>query len=322
MTTAVHFYDHEPTEAYSLSMREDILKGLRGRPKVSSPKYLYDQYGSVLFEEICRQPEYYLSRTEEAILASVVDEIGELAGEQLSLIDIGSGASRKIRLLLEQMSISNYLGVDISRDFLIESTSKLATDYPWLNVHAICADFSKRIPFPVELTDGRIVAFFPGSSIGNFTPAEASAFLAGIYHALPPGSALLIGVDLIKDPSTLEAAYNDAAGITALFNLNLLTRLETELDAQLDSGRFVHRAFFNEKHSRIEMHLVSTVEQVVAIAGETFQFREGESIHTENSYKYSIEGFQTLAQRSGFTCRKVWTDGCGYFSVHYLEHQG
>ncbi|MEX2475364.1 L-histidine N(alpha)-methyltransferase [Marinobacter sp.] len=321
MTTAVHFYDHQPTEAYSLSMQEDILRGLRAQPKYSSPKYLYDQRGSALFEEICQLPEYYLTRKEEAILATVVEEIGELAGEDVSLIDIGSGASRKVRLLLEHVNITNYLGIDLSRDFLFESTSILATDYPWLNVHAICADYSKRLPLPPELTEGRIVAFFPGSSIGNFSPAEASAFLAGIYTALPPGSGLLVGVDLIKERAILEAAYDDEAGVTAQFNLNLLSRLETELDAHLDPERFVHKAFFNDRFSRIEMHLVSTMAQVINVAGEAFRFQEGESIHTENSYKYSIEGFQVLAQRSGFSCRKVWTDGGGSFSVHYLEHQ-
>lgn len=319
MTSAVHFYDHEPTEASSISMREDILRGLRAPRKSLSPKYFYDQRGSELFEEICQQPEYYLTRTEEAILARVVNEINALAGKEVSLIEIGSGASRKVRLLLEHMNITNYLGIDISRDFLVESTRKLAHDYPWLNVHAVCADFCQCLPLPIGLNDGRIIAFFPGSSIGNFSPAEASAFLARLYAMLPPGSGVVIGVDLAKDPVILDAAYNDAAGVTAEFNLNLLNRLETELDAHLEPDRFVHRAFFNSEFSRIEMHLVSTVAQVINVAGEPFRFQEGESLHTENSYKYSVEGFQTLAQRSGFSTRKVWTDGRGYFSVHYLE---
>lgn len=321
MTSAVHFYDHEPSEASSLSMRDDILRSLRAYRKCLSPKYFYDQRGSRLFEEICQQPEYYLTRTEEAILATVVDEIDDLAGKEVSMIEIGSGASRKVRLLLEHMHITNYLGIDISRDFLVESTNKLAIDYPWLNVHAVCADFSQCLPLPIGLSDGRVVAFFPGSSIGNFSPTEASTFLARLYSTLPQGSGVVIGVDLIKDPVILDAAYNDAAGITAQFNLNLLKRLETELDAHLDPDRFVHRAFFNNERSRIEMHLVSTMAQVITVAGETFRFQEGESLHTENSYKYSIEGFQALAQRSGFLSRKVWTDGSGYFSVHYLERR-
>ena len=319
MTSAVHFYDHAPTEASSLSMREEILQGLRAPKKSLSPKYFYDQRGSELFEEICQQPEYYLTRTEEAILATVVDEIDALAGKEVSLVEIGSGASRKVRLLLEHMDITNYLGIDISRDFLVESTRKLANDYPWLNVHAVCADFNQCLPLPIGLRDGRIMVFFPGSSIGNFSPAEATTFLARLYATLPPGSGVVIGVDLVKDPAILEAAYNDAAGVTAQFNLNLLNRLATELDAHLEPDCFVHRAFFNSELSRIEMHLVSTMAQVINVAGEPFRFQGGESLHTENSYKYSVEGFQALAQRSGFSPRKVWTDGRGYFSVHYLE---
>lgn len=319
MPTAVHFYDHESFEVSSNSMQEDILRGLRARNKSTSPKYFYDQRGSALFEEICQQPEYYISRAEEAILATVVDEIDALAGTDVSLIDIGSGASRKVRLLLDEMDISHYLGVDISRHFLFESTSKLALDHPGLNVHAVCADFSKRLPLPDHLSRGRKVAFFPGSSIGNFSPAEASAFLAGLHDTLAPGSGLIIGVDLIKAPEVLEAAYNDAAGVTAAFNLNLLNRLRVELDAHLDPEHFYHRAIYNAEQSRIEMHLVSAMAQVITVAGESFRFQEGESLHTENSYKYSVDGFQALARRSGFTSRRVWTDGDGQFSVHYLE---
>lgn len=317
MTTAVHFHDHEPAEA--LSMRDDILQGLRAHPKYTPSKYFYDEQGSRLFEKICQQPEYYLTRTEEAILATVVDEISALAGNRVSLIDIGSGASRKVRLLLEHMDISHYLGIDISRDFLLESTGQLASEYPHLPVHAMCADYSKRFSLPPELHDGRVIAFFPGSSIGNFSPAEAGAFLSRIHSALPAGSALLIGVDLIKDTAVLEAAYNDAAGITAQFNLNLLHRLKTELNARFEPDRFVHRAFFNTEHNRIEMHLISTMAQVITVAGETFQFREGESLHTENSHKYSIEGFQSLARNAGFSSCNVWTDPRRHFSVHYLR---
>lgn len=322
MTTAVRFYDHQPTASSSLTMREEVLAGLRAPQKYSSPKYFYDQRGSELFELICRQPEYYLTRSEEAILATAMDEIEKLVGKNATLVEIGSGASRKVRLLLEHMEITSYLGIDISRDYLLESTGKLAADYPWLEVHAACADFCQRITLPEGLSEGPLVVFFPGSSIGNFSPVEAGAFLAGLHATLPQKSGLLIGVDLIKDTATLEAAYNDAAGATAEFNLNLLRRFERELDAHLNPERFVHRAVFNSKHNRIEMHLVSTMPQVITVAGEAFRFQQGETLHTENSYKYSIEGFQALARRGDFAGRAVWTDRGKYFSVHYLERLG
>ena len=322
MTTAVRFYDHQPAESSSLTMREEVLEGLRAPQKFCSPKYFYDQRGSELFEQICQQPEYYLTRTEEAILATAMDEIAALAGKNATLVELGSGASRKVRLLLEQMEITSYLGIDISRDFLLESTRKLAADYPWLEVHAACADFCQRITLPEALDERPLVGFFPGSSIGNFSPTEAGDFLAGLHTTLPEGSGLLIGVDLLKDPAILEAAYNDGAGVTAEFNLNLLGHLERELGASLDPERFVHRAVFNSKHHRIEMHLVSTMAQVITVAGETFRFQEGESLHTENSYKYSIDGFKALARRCGFISRAVWTDREKKFSVHYLERRG
>lgn len=321
MTTAVHFYDHQPADSSSLTMREEILTGLRAPQKYCSPKYFYDRYGSELFELICRQPEYYLTRSEEAILATAMDEIEQLAGKNATLVELGSGASRKVRLLLEHMEVTSYLGIDISKDFLLESTGKLAADYPWLKVHAACADFCQHITLPEGLHDGPMVGFFPGSSIGNLSPVEAEAFLARLNMTLPKGSGLLVGVDLIKDPVTLEAAYNDAAGVTAEFNLNLLRRIERELDAHLNPERFVHRAVFNSKHRRMEMHLVSTMSQVITVAGETFRFQQGESLHTENSYKYSIKEFQALARRGGFSCRAVWTDRGENFSVHYLQCQ-
>ncbi|HLV77347.1 MAG TPA: L-histidine N(alpha)-methyltransferase [Marinobacter sp.] len=319
MPTAVQFHDHQPDEISSASMKDDVLRGLRAGQKFISPKYFYDERGSGLFEEICKQPEYYLSRTEESILASAVDEIDALAGADVALIELGSGASRKVRLLLEHMQISHYLGIDISRSFLHDSTHRLARDYPWLRVHAICADFCKPLSLPLTQGHGRPLAFFPGSSIGNFTPAEARRFMARLYQALPPGSGLLIGVDLVKSPDVLEAAYNDAARVTEAFNRNLLYRLVTELDAQLEPERFEHRAVFNQQQSRIEMHLVSSMAQVISVAGESFSLQEGESIHTENSYKYSIDGFQVLAADAGFVSGAVWTDSEQKFSVHFLH---
>ncbi|WP_152206560.1 L-histidine N(alpha)-methyltransferase [Marinobacter changyiensis] len=299
-------------------MVEEVLAGLTAKPKYCSPKYLYDQKGSELFETICELPEYYPTRTEEAILARAMPEIAALAGEDATLVEFGSGASRKVRLLLESLSIQRYLGIDISREFLIESTRRLAADYPWLEVHAACADFTRGVALPEVIDPKRLVGFFPGSSIGNFTPEAAEGFLNSLHQLLPPGSGLLVGVDLVKDHQILEAAYNDADGVTAEFNLNLLDHLRRKLGIAFHRERFHHRAFFNAEESRIEMHLDSRTAQVLQLKGKTIRLREGESIHTENSYKYSVSGFQSLAARAGFGSRRVWIDDQGLFSVHYL----
>lgn len=315
--TEIHFYDQIPEGDHS-TMAQEVVAGLMARPKSCSPKFFYDQKGSELFEKICELPEYYPTRTEEAILRQAMPEITELAGKHATLVELGSGASRKVRLLLESLSVQCYLGVDISRDFLISSTRRLAADYPWLEVHAACADFTRGLALPPAINPQRLIAFFPGSSIGNFTPEAAERFLMSLNRCLPTGSGLLIGVDLLKDHGILEAAYNDADGITAEFNLNLLDRLRRELGLDLQRERFSHRAVFNERQSRIEMHLDSRVSQVLSVDNQAVRFREGESIHTENSYKYSVPGFQRLASRAGFASRRVWTDGEELFSVHYL----
>lgn len=320
MDCAVRFHDQYPPSA-SHSLREELLAGLRATPKTSSPKFFYDRRGSELFDRICIQPEYYPTRTEEAILRSAANDIAEVVGPDATLIELGSGASRKIRLLLEAMRPASYLGIDISRDFLLESTRRLAADYPWLEVHAACADFSQRMVMPAGVESARPVAFFPGSSIGNFAPAAAEAFLHGLHPLLPSGSGLLIGVDLIKDRAILDAAYNDAAGVTAAFNLNLLERLRREFAADVDPASFSHLAFYNEAASRIEMHLVSERAQDVQVAGETVHFERGETLHTENSYKYSVDGFRALAGRAGFLPRAMWTDPEALFSIHYLERE-
>ena len=319
MTNAAEIYFHNQLQDVGQeSMAQEVLEGLQAKPKFCSPKFFYDQRGSELFEKICELPEYYPTRTEEAILAQAMAEIAELAGNNATLVELGSGASRKVRLLLESLSVQCYLGVDISRDFLISSTRRLAADYPWLEVHAACADFTRGIALPEAIRPDQLVAFFPGSSIGNFTPEAAERFLASLHRCLPQGSGLLIGVDLLKDHRVLEAAYNDEAGVTADFNLNLLEHLNRELGMEIRPERFRHRAFFNEAHSRVEMHLVSDIAQVLSLEGHTIRFREGESIHTENSYKYSIPGFQRLAARAGFASQKTWTDDDRLFSVHYL----
>ncbi|WP_104202419.1 L-histidine N(alpha)-methyltransferase [Billgrantia saliphila] len=321
MEPFVRFHDQHPPAA-AVSLSEELLAGLASTPKFTSPKFLYDRRGSELFDAICRQPEYYPTRTEEAILSAATAEIAEVVGPHAALIELGSGASRKVRLLLEALRPACYLGVDISRDFLLESTRQLASDYPWLEVHAACADFTCPMAWPEGFGGERPVAFFPGSSIGNFTPDEAEGFLRGLAELLPVGGGLLIGVDLIKDRAVLDAAYNDAAGVTAAFNLNLLERLRHEFDADVEPRHFSHRAFYNERDSRIEMHLVSRCDQSIRVAGERIRFTEGESLHTENSYKYSIDGFQCLAACAGFEPRAQWTDPDALFCIHYLERGG
>lgn len=317
MSTAVRFHDQHGEETES-SFRDDVIAGLGRFPKALSPKYFYDERGSLLFDAICRQPEYYLTRTEEGILAAAAEEIAALVGPESLLVELGSGASRKVRLLLEAMRPTRYLGVDISRDFLLQSTRHLAADYPWLEVHAAWADFSERLHLPAGVDGRRVVAFFPGSSIGNFAPAEAEAFLAELHRALPPGSGVLIGVDLVKDRAILEAAYNDAAGVTAAFNLNLLERMRRELGASVEPSRFRHRAFFDTQASRIEMHLVSDCRQTLVLDQHRFEFAPGETLHTENSCKYARDDFQALARRAGYRPRAVWSDDDELFSVHYL----
>ncbi|AYC33748.1 L-histidine N(alpha)-methyltransferase [Pseudomonas cavernae] len=320
MANSVHFHDQRQ-QAAGISLREEALAGFAAKPKWISPKHFYDRRGSELFEQICQQPEYYPTRTEEAILAQAAGAIAEIAGHHASLVELGSGASRKVRLLLEAMHPASYLGIDISQDFLLASTTCLAGDYPWLEVHAACADFSQPMQLPDGFDGAHPLAFFPGSSIGNFTPAQAITFLGNLHNLLPRGGGLLIGVDLVKDRQVLEAAYNDKAGVTAAFNRNLLERIRQELDSDIDPQRFVHHAFFNERESRIEMHLISPQAQRVRIESEAFGFAAGESLHTENSYKYTAESFCDLAGAAGFKAIARWSDARQLFSVHYLERE-
>lgn len=313
---AVRFFDSQPDNDDFL---EDVLRGLSSEPKSIPPKYFYDRRGSELFDEICTLPEYYPTRTEVALLENYAHEIATLTGPGSVLVEIGSGASKKVRLLLQALRPAAYVGVDISKDFLLASTRRLASDYPWLTVHAVCADFSQGFELPRSQSDGRKLAFFPGSSIGNFKPEDAEAFLKLLGKHLGPDSALLIGVDLKKDPTILHAAYNDAAGVTAAFNLNLLTRIKRELGSDLDVNAFGHRALYNLDAGRVEMHLVSLLEQRIQIAGQQFPFADGETIHTENSYKYTVEEFQALASRAGYRCEQIWTDEQEQFGIHYLR---
>ncbi len=314
--TVVQFYDYHPGV---VSLREEVLKGLTARPKSIPPKFFYDAQGSRLFDAICELPEYYLTRAEMEILQRQAGTIAALVGPECLLIELGSGASRKVRLLLDRLRPSQYLGVDISKEFLLQSTRQLAADYPWLEVHAACADFSQTLDLSYCPPSVEKLAFFPGSSIGNFHPHEAVHFLEQLAANLRPHGALLIGVDLKKDPRLLQAAYNDAQGVTAEFNLNLLRRIQLELDTNLDPARFAHQAFYNESQGRIEMYLLSRERQWIRIEDRFIEFEAGETIHTENSYKYAIEEFQALARQAGYRPEYVWTDAQRLFSVHYLH---
>jgi dimethylhistidine N-methyltransferase len=315
-TQTVRFYDEAPASA---DFREEVLRGFAAQPKRIAPKFFYDRRGSELFDRICELPEYYIPRVETAILRSAAREIADLIGPQSALLELGSGASRKVRLLLEALRPEVYLGIDISREFLLQSTRRLALDYPWLEVRALCADLYQPLPASALPKRRRRLAFYPGSSIGNFEPDDARAFLHGLQPLLGADGALLIGVDLKKDPAILHAAYNDAAGVTAAFNLNLLRRMQRELHVGVDVDAFAHRAFYNDAAGRIEMHLVSRHAQRVQLDGERFSFAAGEAIHTENSYKYTVAEFYALSRAAGFAIERTWTDPLAMFSVHYLR---
>ena len=302
------------------SFRDEVLQGLQKPQKELPAKLFYDRVGSQLFEEITTLPEYYLTRTEIGILDSNADEIVRRMGSDFVLIEYGSGSSRKVRILLDQLTTSaTYMAIDISLLYLKESAERLNDAYPDITVVAVCADYTK--PFEIPECDSyqKRVIFFPGSTVGNFEPYLARKFFRDTASILRPGDGMLIGVDLKKDPEILHAAYNDAAGVTARFNLNILEHINRELDADFDLDRFEHVAFYNSVDGRIEMHLRSTTSQVVHIGGEEIAFRAGETIHSENSYKYSIEDFRALIADTGFAHETVWTDEQNLFSVHYLS---
>jgi len=310
------FHDAESAVA---DLRAEVMRGLARAPKSIPPKFFYDQRGSELFDAICLLPEYYLTRAETEILRRHARDIARLIGPDAVLVEFGSGATEKVRLLLEALSPAGYLGIDISSEFLTAATARLARDCPWLPVHAACADFSKPLALDYPPPDSKRLVFFPGSSIGNFTPAESIAFLAHQRSLVGADGGFVVGVDLKKDERVLHAAYNDAAGVTAAFNLNLLARIKRELGAEFDLGGFAHEAPYNAAAGRIEMYLVSRREQAIRIEGREFHFAAGERLHTENSYKYSIAEFQSLARRAGYASAAVWTDAAERFSVHYLR---
>jgi dimethylhistidine N-methyltransferase len=315
----VQFTDYHPAPSDFFA---EVMEGLQQYPKAIAPKFFYDAHGSRLFDQICELEEYYPTRTEMQILTAHAEEIAGIIGEKSFVIEPGSGSSTKVRLLLNDLKPHTYMPMDISKQHLLNSAQTLAAEYPWLDIHAACADFTTKLVIPVQPDTENKVAFFPGSSIGNFEPQTAKVFLAHLGETVGTGGGLLIGVDLQKDHDILHAAYNDRTGVTAAFNLNLLTRINRELDAEFDLSSFEHRAFYNQQLGRIEMHLVSKKAQRIDVAQNSFHFNQGESIHTECSYKYSISGFQALAAAAGFKSIKVWTDADRLFSVHYFEYQG
>lgn len=297
----------------------EILEGLRREPKSLSPKFFYDDRGSKLFDRITKLPEYYLTAAELSIMERHAGEMAALAGPQASLIEFGSGSSTKTRILLEHLDeLAAYVPVDISREHLVAAAASLAADFPHIEVLPVAADFTHPFELPTpKVMPLRNIVYFPGSTIGNFTPEAALDLLRVMHHEAAEDGALLIGVDLKKDVGVLERAYNDSAGVTAEFNLNMLRRLNREFGADFDLDRFEHRAVYNEASGRIEMHLVSSGKQTVSIGGETFRLDEGEAIRTEYSHKYTLEEFGAMAARAGFAVSKVWTDTERLFSVQY-----
>jgi L-histidine Nalpha-methyltransferase len=311
------FRDRAPNEE---SFRDAVVAGLGRRQKSIPCRFLYDARGAALFEAICELPEYYLTRTETAILEERAGEIAAIVGHGGSLIEFGAGAIRKVRTLLRACDApAAYVAIDISREQLRQASTDLAAEFPGLAIVAVCADYMRPLDLgPLPTARGRRLGLFPGSTIGNFTPGEAVDFLIGSRRVIGPDGVLMVGVDLQKDPALLDAAYNDSRGITAAFNLNLLERVNRELDADFDLRRFAHDAFYNALAGRIEIYIRSLADQIVTVAGHAISFAAGERIHTEDSHKYTVIGFHRLAARAGYRPLRTWTDRDRLFSIHLL----
>ena len=312
------FHDLAPGEE---NFRDAVFAGLQRTPKSLPCKFFYDERGSELFVQICEVPEYYLTRTEIAILEEFTGDIARQIGPHCRLIEFGSGASVKVRILLAALDRpAAYIPVDISREHLREAAAQLAADFPGLPVVAVCADYTRPFQLPaLSGPAGKRVGFFPGSTIGNFEPDAVVRFLRNCAELLGPKGEMLIGADLKKDPAILDAAYNDRAGVNATFNLNLLERINRELGGDIDVDCFEHVAFYNAARGRMELYLKSLADQNATIAGRRFRFDAGELIHTENSYKYAVDELHALARRAGFVPVHTWTDRDELFSVHYLR---
>ena len=308
------------TRAVNGGFREDVLQGLRRHPKCIPCKYLYDETGSRLFEQICELEEYYPTRTENGILRRHIGDIVALCGQNCLLVELGSGSSSKTRLLLDYLPApAAYIPIDIAQEQLDAAANALAERYPGLEILPICADYHDALHLPKpRRNQRRTVLFFPGSTIGNLEPTEAGQFLHRLRRMTKTGDALLIGVDLRKARTLLEPAYNDSRGVTASFNLNLLCRINRELGANFDLEGFKHQAIYNAVQSRVEMHLVSLHPQTVTMGGQDFPFQAEEMIVTEHSYKYSIADFSRIAERAGYTVREYWCDPRKWFGVFFL----
>lgn len=303
----------------SRNILNEVLTGLSKSQKTLPSKYFYDKIGSGLFEKICELDEYYLTRTEISILQNNIDDISNVMGKNIRLVELGSGSSLKTRLILDHVeNIDSYIPVDISEDFLTDIVKDLQKEYPNLKIQPVAADYTEGFSIPGSPESGsRKIAYYPGSTIGNFTRDNAKNFIGSISQLVGKEGGLLIGFDLIKDRKTLIEAYDDSEGVTAAFNKNILNRINKELNADFNIDRFEHRVLFNETEKRIEMHLVSTNNQRVTVAGREFFFEEGETIHTENSHKYSLESFREMTEPY-FSDVTTWTDSESKFCIQFL----
>ncbi len=301
------------------SMRKDVIQGLSQSPKEIPSKYLYDEKGSSLFDDICTLDAYYPTRTEVQILQTYADDMANHIGSRVALIEYGSGTSKKTHRLLRSLSDpAAYVPIDIAREHLLSASERIADSFPDLPVFPVWADYTASVPMPVpDDAYSRAVAFYPGSTIGNFLPKTAIAFLQQVRTQVGSDGGLLIGADLKKDPDRLRRAYDDPSGVTAAFNKNLLVRLNRELGTDFDVDQFTHEARWVPEYSRIEMHLVSQAAQTVQLEEDQFTFERGESIRTEYSHKYTVEGFSALLARAGWQIQATWTDANDLFSVHY-----
>jgi dimethylhistidine N-methyltransferase len=299
--------------------RREILAGLTAVQKRVAPKYLYDRRGSELFDEICALPEYYATRTELAMLGAHAAEIAALVGPRADVVELGAGSSVKARLLLDSLyRPASYQPVDISTGYLLQQAAEVAATYPHVTVRPVLADFTRPFTLPSVVASQRTLIFFPGSTIGNLSRVHAASLLKSLAERTP-GGALLIGVDMCKDPSILHGAYNDSRGVTAAFNLNLLARLNRELAANFDLDAFEHDAVYDPLHDRIEMRLVSQRDHAVTVGGVSILFRRGEYIVSEHSHKYEPREFTAIAQNAGWVLGRLWIDDDARFSLHYFR---
>ena len=319
MGEALELFDQNPSTGDIFS---EVLEGLSIRNKRLPPKFFYDRRGSLLFDEITKLPEYYLTRSEVAILEENKGEIASIVGHEACVVEYGSGASTKIRILLEGLKPSAYVPVDISRDHLMNSSAQIAVDYPNVSVFPTCADYTERFRLPAQVDGLRPIAFFPGSSIGNFEPNRASEFIDNVRNLVGRNGLFLIGVDAKKDATTLNAAYNDTRGVTESFNLNMLRHLNERIGTNFDLDGFKHFAAYNQELGCVQMHLESKQKQQVLLDNYVFDFDIGERIHTESSYKYTTDEFLAMAYKVGFKCQSSWTDDKNYFNVFLLVATG